>query len=71
MKPIRGYHGVFVDAAGRAEGLGLLWEAKAEVNLPSYSLHHIDATAELNGENLGWRFMGIYGWAKSHNKWRT
>ena len=38
------FFGVFVDARGRAGGLGLLWDKKVTLTFLSYSLHHMDAT---------------------------
>ncbi|KAJ8422344.1 hypothetical protein Cgig2_006314 [Carnegiea gigantea] len=47
--------------------VGTIWEAKAEVNLLSYSLHHMDATVKLNGENLNkWRTGDMISNLKSH-----
>jgi len=71
MRPMNGYKGVFIDARGRAGGLGVLWEANVGVTLLSYSLHHMDAPMKFEGEHLEWRFTGIYGWPETQYKWRT
>jgi len=65
------YFGVFVDARGRAGGLGLLWDKKVTLTLLSYSLHHMDAIVQLEGTGDTWRFTGMYGWAEAQYKGRT
>lgn len=71
MRPLRDYLGVYIDARGRAGGLGLLWEANVGVTLLSYSLHRMDATVQLDGESQEWHFTSVYGWVEAQNKWRT
>ncbi|KAJ8452602.1 hypothetical protein Cgig2_004938 [Carnegiea gigantea] len=44
---------------------------KVDVQLLSYSLHHIDTTIRLEGEEVVWRFTRVYGWPESHLKWKT
>lgn len=39
-------NGYFVDSAGRAGGLALVWSDDVKVNILSASLHHIDCMVE-------------------------
>lgn len=54
-------NGVGVSSIGKSGGLALLWQKTVNVNLLSYSFHHIDATvqAEEGGDIV--RLTGIYG----------
>jgi len=62
LSDLGNFHGLFVDARGRSGGLGLLWSDTVNVNLLSCSMHHIDAI-QWKGEDVSWRFSGIYGWS--------
>ena len=65
------YAGVYVDSRRGAGGLAILWEKDITLNVCSSSLNHIDATICWEGENVHWRFTGIYGYLESHNKHKT
>jgi len=54
------YYGTFVDARGRAGGLALLWDKNLELQIMSYSSHHIDATVRWHSQDPLWYFTGIY-----------
>ena len=60
-----------MDARGRSGGLALLWEKDVIISLLSQSLHHIDIEVQLSRDEVPWRFTAIYGWPKTHLKWKT
>ncbi|GAA0159982.1 hypothetical protein LIER_16640 [Lithospermum erythrorhizon] len=49
-----------VDARGRKGGLSLLWSRECEVEIKSFSIHHIEAIITKRGSNP-WRLVGFYG----------
>ncbi|KAL2925303.1 hypothetical protein RDABS01_022953 [Bienertia sinuspersici] len=60
--------GHFVDATGRAGGLGLLWSEGIKVDVKSYSSHHVDVVINgLFGAD-DWRLTYFYGWSDSTEK---
>ncbi|KAL0361676.1 UNVERIFIED_CONTAM: putative mitochondrial protein [Sesamum radiatum] len=54
-------HGIGVSAHGRSGGLAVFWVKSANVQLQSYSQHHIDLSVQLEGGQPFWRFTGVYG----------
>ncbi|KAJ8446312.1 hypothetical protein Cgig2_005843 [Carnegiea gigantea] len=52
-------------------GLALLWEKSIKLSLCSYSSNHMDANISWEGEDVEWRFTGIYRWPETQNKLRT
>ena len=65
---------IAVDCAGegrkRSGGLALLWKDEWDVEVLSFSLHHIDTKIRGVGE-VHWRFTGLYGWPEGENKSKT
>lgn len=62
-------NGFGVSSQGRAGGLCLYWKDNVTFSLISYSQHHICGDV---GEGSGsWRFVGLYGWAKEEEKYKT
>jgi len=57
-----------IDAHGRAGSLSLLWDKAVSVNVSSSSFHHIDAVIKWEGDEIEWRFSGIYGWPETQHK---
>uniref|UniRef100_A0A803MV72 Zinc knuckle CX2CX4HX4C domain-containing protein n=1 Tax=Chenopodium quinoa TaxID=63459 RepID=A0A803MV72_CHEQI len=51
----------------RSGGLALLWKDTVEVEIKSYSLHHIDSWVKIPSMQ-GWRFTGVYGHPKAEKK---
>lgn len=61
---------VGVASMGRSRGLCLFWQVdRVQFDLISFSSHHICGDVKKGG--LSWRFVGIYGWADTSNKYRT
>lgn len=59
------YRGIFIDARRRSSGFGLLWMETATVDFHSCSMHRINVTIKWEGEDVTWRFSGVYGWPGS------
>ncbi|GAA0141803.1 hypothetical protein LIER_02859 [Lithospermum erythrorhizon] len=51
---------LLVDATARRGGLALLWNRDLEVEVLSFSSHHIEATIKEDGADP-WRMVGFYG----------
>ncbi|XVF44137.1 hypothetical protein PTKIN_Ptkin02bG0096700 [Pterospermum kingtungense] len=61
-----------VDCVGRGGGLALLLNAKADVEILSYSVNHIDAKVRGREGGQEWRYIGFYGEpdrARRHFSW--
>ena len=59
-----------VDRWGLGGGLALLWKGEIDVDIKSYSKHHIDAV--VHSENgCYWRCTGIYGHPEADQKHHT
>ncbi|KAK6134544.1 hypothetical protein DH2020_031714 [Rehmannia glutinosa] len=66
-----GFVGSFcVDCVGLSGGLLLLWSDRWDVEIKSYSFGHIDAVIR-DADGNCWRFSGIYGEPKIHNRFHT
>ena len=59
-------NGLFVPFHGRSRGLALLWTRDINLEIKSYSSHHIDAVITKESSNFNWRFTGFYGHPQSH-----
>ena len=46
-------------------GLALFWKNEAQIQIQSYSHHHIDTIVDRGGANP-WRFTGFYGALKTY-----
>ena len=54
-------NGLSVHCHGRSRGLALLWTRDINLEIKSYSSHHIDAIIIEESSNFNWRFTGFYG----------
>ena len=54
---------------GTGSGLAMLWRAKLDVMLSTYSHNHIDANVVDKVTGKGFRLTGFYGNAETH-KWK-
>ena len=59
-------NGLFVQSRGRSGGLALLWSTDTNLEIKSYSNHHIDAIITEADNGLSWRFTGFYGYSETH-----
>ncbi|KAJ8452109.1 hypothetical protein Cgig2_016690 [Carnegiea gigantea] len=50
-------------AQRKSRRIRLLWDKMVDLTLLSYLLYHMDVRIKLEGEDIEWRFTGIYGWA--------
>ncbi|KAH9716467.1 hypothetical protein KPL71_021472 [Citrus sinensis] len=55
---------------GMSRGLAMIWNSKINVNITSYSSHHIDAIIQ-NNNGKRWRCIGIYGHPEAQQKRHT
>lgn len=49
-------------------GLALLWKRELQVEIQTYSEHHIDTIIVLKGASPRWRFTGFYEHPKTNKK---
>lgn len=63
-------NGLCVNSVGNSDGLGLWWRDQ-NVDLISYSSHHISITVEDYRGDCKWKAHGIYGWPERTNKYKT
>ena len=59
-------NGLYVPCHGRSGGLALLWTRDTNLEIKSYSNHHIDAVITEESSNFIWRFTSFYGHPQSH-----
>lgn len=74
MQSIRrklGFDNCFVvDRNGLSGGLALLWMDDVDLNIVSYSRHHIDCNVIMQ-DGDSWRFTGFYGYPDSSQRVRS
>ena len=58
--------GLFVPSKGCSGGLALLWSKEVNLEIQSYSPHHIDAIISKQQNNNTWRFTRFYGHPETH-----
>ncbi|XP_065637920.1 uncharacterized protein LOC136071032 [Quercus suber] len=51
---------------GRSGGLALLWSNDVNLEIKSFSRHHIDVVIVESGNGFSWRFIGLYGHPETH-----
>ena len=54
-------NGLYVPCHGCSGGLALLWTRDTNLEIKSYSNHHIDAVITEESSNFIWHFTGFYG----------
>ena len=59
-------NGLIVPSVGRSGGLALLWSREINLDIMSYSNHHIDATISELSDAFKWRCTGFYGYSETH-----
>lgn len=59
-----------VDSNGMGGGLALFWNADVNVEIKSFSPHHIDAVVH-NESGKVWRCTGVYGHPETNQKHHT
>ena len=59
-------NGLIVPNRGRRGGLALLWSRDINLEIKSFSDHHIDAVITESSNGFVWRFIGFYGHSKTH-----
>ena len=59
-------NGLIVASRDHSGGLALLLTRKINLNIKSFSNHHIDATITEANSSLKWRITGFYGHPQTH-----
>ena len=59
-------NGLFVSSYGRSGGLALIWTRETDLEIKSFSNHHIDAVVTEANSNYKWRITGFYGHPQAH-----
>ena len=59
-------NGLIVPSRGRRGGLALLWSRDTNLEIKSFSDHHIDAVITESSNGFLWRFTGFYGHPETH-----
>ena len=70
MKKVKGkigyVNGFYVQQKGKGGGLAMFWKKEVNLEIKSYSRHHIDAVIVEEDSGFKWRITGFYGHPKTH-----
>ena len=70
MKKVKGkigyVNGFYVQQKGKGGGLAVFWGKEVNLEIKSYSRHHIDAVIIEEEICFKWRITGFYGHPKTH-----
>ena len=61
-------NGFYVKKEGKGGGLAMLWRREVNLEIKSYSMHHIDAVITREGAGFQWRITGFYGHPETHRR---
>ena len=61
-------YGFYVQRQGKGGGLAMFWRKEVNLEIKSFSRHHIDAVVTEEGFGFKWRLTSFYGHPKTH--WR-
>ena len=61
-------NGFYVQRQGKGGGLAIFWRKEVNLEIKSYSRHHIDAVVTEEGSGFKWRLTGFYGHPKTHRR---
>ena len=59
-------NGFYIKEKGKGGGLAMLWKRETDLEIKSYSKHHIDAVVTEEGSGFKWRITGFYGHPETH-----
>lgn len=69
MKKVKGkigyVNGFYVQQKGKEGGLAVFWRKEVNLEIKSYSRHHIDAVIVEEEIGFKWRITGFYGHPKT------
>ena len=66
-------NGFYVQREGKGGGLAMFWRKEVNLEIKSYSKHHIDAVIIEEATGFKWRITGFYGHLETHRRkesWR-
>lgn len=61
-------NGFYVQREGKGGGLVLFWRKEVDLEIKSYSRHHIDAVVTEARLSFRWRLTGFYGHLEIHRR---
>ncbi|XP_075644989.1 uncharacterized protein LOC142615978 [Castanea sativa] len=61
-------NGFYVQREGKGGGLAMLWKRYVNLEIKSYSRHHIDAVIIEEVSGFQWRITGFYGHPETHHR---
>ena len=61
-------YGFYVQRQGKGGGLAMFWRKEVNLEIKSFSRHHIDAVVMEEGSGFKWRLTSFYGHQETH--WR-
>ena len=61
-------NGFYVQREGKGGGLAMLWRKEINLEIKSYSKHHIDAVITEEATSFKWRIIGFYGHPETHRR---
>ena len=61
-------NGFYVQKEGKGGGLALFWRKEVDLEIKSYSQHHIDVVVTEARSGFKWRLTGFYGHPETHRR---
>ena len=61
-------NGFHVQREGKGGGLAMFWRKEMNLEIKSFSQHHIDAVVTEEGTGFMWRITGFYGHSETHHR---
>lgn len=61
-------NGFYVQRKGQGGGLAMFWRREVDIEIKSFSRHHIDSVVTKEGTNFKWRITRFYGNPETHRR---
>lgn len=61
-------NGFYVQIEGKGGGLAMFWRKEMNLEIKSFSRHHINAVVTEEGTCFMWRIIGFYGHPETHRR---
>ena len=61
-------NGFYVQRKGQGGGLAMFWRREVDIEIKSFSRHHIDAVVTKEGTSFKWRITRFYGHPETHRR---
>lgn len=59
-------YGFYVQRQGKGGGLAMFWRKEVNLEIKSFSRHHIDVVVTEEGSGFKWRLTSFYGHPETH-----